>query len=163
MIRRFFAHLRRRGRDRAGVAAVEFALIAPLLITLLGAAVDLGNAIDRSIRLENAARTGAQYATRAPGDTAGAQAAALAVLTAIPGWSDASVTVSAMACTCLGANGAGTGTPNAGTCGTCPGTSGEARYVTVTATRPFTPIFPTSSFIPFNNLGATSRNVVARM
>jgi Flp pilus assembly protein TadG len=129
---------------------------------LVGAAVDLGTAIDRSIRLENAARTGAQYATRAPDDTAGAQAVALAALTAIPGWGSASVTVSAAACECLGANGAGAGSPSAGACGTsCP--NGQARYITVTATRPFVPIFPTSAIIPFNNLGASSSNVVARL
>src|SRR3954468_19227017 len=58
--------------DRAGAALVEFALIAPVLISLLGGAVDLGGAIALSLRVENAAHTGAQYATRMPSDTTGA-------------------------------------------------------------------------------------------
>lgn len=159
-MQRILISLRRHAGDRTGVAAIEFALIAPLLITLLGAAVDLGIAIDRSIRLENAARTGAQYATRAPSDTAGAQAAALASSTAIADWGGATVTVGPMFCTCPPAN-AGTGGPGVGCTSTCA--TGLARYITVTATRPFAPIFPTSAFIPFNNLGASTGQVAARV
>ena len=161
MMRRLFASLPRLARDCTGVAAVEFAVVAPVLITLLGAAVDLGTAVDRSIRLENAARTGAQYATRKPGDATGAQTAAMAALTAVPGWSGATVTVGQMQCECLSANGAGGGNLSSANCSaTC--SNGMARYITVTAMRSFTPIFPTSAFIPFNNLGASTSSVVAR-
>ena len=143
-------------RSRAGVAAVEFAIIAPVLITLVGAAVDLGTGVERAIRLENAARAGAQYATRTPSDTAGARAAALATLS---DWSNVTVTAGPMACTCPTSGASGGPVVGCGT--TCP--TGMARYITVTASRPFTPIFPTSALIPFNNLGTSTASVVARI
>lgn len=144
-------------RSRAGIAAVEFAIIAPVLITLVGAAVDLGTGIERAIRLENAARAGAQYATRTPSDTAGARAAALATLS---DWSNVAVTAGPMVCTCP-TSGASGGPVVA--CGTAICATGMARYITVTASRPFTPIFPTSTLIPFNNLGTSTASVVARI
>ena len=52
MIHSFLALLGKGSRGRGGVAAVEFAIIAPVLIMLLGGAVDIGTAVDRSIRLE---------------------------------------------------------------------------------------------------------------
>jgi Flp pilus assembly protein TadG len=51
---------RRRGRRR-GAAAAELALILPLLITLVLAAVDFGRFVSLYIALANAARSGAQY------------------------------------------------------------------------------------------------------
>lgn len=157
MIHSFLALLGKGSRGRGGVAAVEFAIIAPVLIMLLGGAVDIGTAVDRSIRLENAARTAAQYVTRAPADSAGAQSAAMATLAGMTG---ASVTVGAMACRCPA-----TGSAVGGAvvdCGTTCAT-GMVKSITVTATRPFAPIFPTSAIIPFNNLGATTSNVVVRL
>jgi Flp pilus assembly protein TadG len=45
-----------------GVAAVEFAILAPLLILMLIAMVDLGIGILRKMQVENAAHAGGQYA-----------------------------------------------------------------------------------------------------
>jgi Flp pilus assembly protein TadG len=50
----------RRGRRR-GAAATELALILPLLVTLVLAAVDYGRFVSLYISLANAARAGAQY------------------------------------------------------------------------------------------------------
>ncbi|MBX6742368.1 MAG: pilus assembly protein [Acetobacteraceae bacterium] len=156
---RFLAPLRHSSRDRAGVAAIEFAIISPLMVMLLGAAVDLGFAIERSIRLENAARTGAQFATRDSTNLTGARDAALARISDLPG---ASVPTPVIACLCPNADGTVSGTPSTGTCSTSCAT-GMARFISVTATSTFTPIFPTSAFIPFNSIGATTSNVVARL
>lgn len=60
-----------RRADVAGVAAVEFALIAPVLLTLLAGAFDLGRALDQSIRMESAALAGAQLAIVQRGATQG--------------------------------------------------------------------------------------------
>lgn len=142
-----------------GVAAVEFALIAPILISLFGAAVDLGRGIERAIRLETAARAGAQYATLKPQDGA---AILSAVNTALTGVSGASISVGGIVCNCPDANGAPSGSTDSSVCGnTCA--TGMARYRTITITAPFTPIFPTSRYVPWNALGTVSRNVVARL
>jgi hypothetical protein len=67
-----------------------------------------------------------------------------------------------MTCECLGTSGASTGTGTESVCGTyC--TNGMARIITVTTSRPFTPTFPTSSFIPFNRISATTRTLVIRV
>lgn len=48
-------------RDRSGVSAVEFALVAPvLLISLLGV-VDIGNVVYQRADMESALRAGIQY------------------------------------------------------------------------------------------------------
>lgn len=141
----------------SGVAAVEFAIIAPVMIALLGGAVDIGIAVDRAIRLENAARTAAQHITRMPTATAAAETAGLATLAGAAG---ATVTVAPAVCQCP-PNGAAIGGAVVACTSTCA--NGMAIYVTVTATQPFTPIFPTSAIIPFNNLGATSSDVVVRL
>ncbi|MBW8269077.1 TadE family protein [Caldovatus aquaticus] len=65
-VRRTGARLVRRLRDRRGVSALEFALLLPVLITVLMGAFDLGNAFQQSIRLEAAARAGAQAAFYSP-------------------------------------------------------------------------------------------------
>jgi Flp pilus assembly protein TadG len=54
-----------------GVAAVEFALAAPILVLALISLGDLGLAGAERMRLIDAARAGAQYATAHPTDSAG--------------------------------------------------------------------------------------------
>ena len=48
-------------RDNRGNAAVEFALLMPILLLLLSGLIDFGRAFFTSMELENAARAGAQY------------------------------------------------------------------------------------------------------
>jgi Flp pilus assembly protein TadG len=66
------------GACRRGTAAVEFALVAPFLLLLLGGIVELGRAVYDSAALAGAARAGAQYAWIQPNDNAGIVAAAAA-------------------------------------------------------------------------------------
>jgi len=54
--------LRRIGREGSGIAAMEFALIAPLLGLILFGVLDYGLVSARKMALANAARAGAQYA-----------------------------------------------------------------------------------------------------
>lgn len=76
MIRRLL-----RGRDR-GVSAIEFALVMPVVMLIMLGVADYGNALQQSLRLEAAARAGAQVAFTRPGDTG---------TTAFPAATDASV------------------------------------------------------------------------
>jgi Flp pilus assembly protein TadG len=65
---------------RDGAAAVEFAIVLPLLMFLFGIGVDFARAFYAHLIITNAARTGALYACDNPTkstDTAGIQAAAL--------------------------------------------------------------------------------------
>lgn len=143
-----------RRADSRGIAAVEFAIIAPVVLLLLAGATDLGRAVESSIRLENAARAGAQFALRAPNDTAGIRAAAEAG--AGPG---ATVTVTRPPCQCPTATGANGAVVDCNaSCAT-----GMARYVRISITQPFVPLFPTSALIPFDAIGATNANVLARL
>jgi Flp pilus assembly protein TadG len=49
-------------RDRRGVAAVEFALVAPVLAGILLPMADLGIGAYKKMRVQDAAESGAQYA-----------------------------------------------------------------------------------------------------
>jgi Flp pilus assembly protein TadG len=121
----FIPALRIASADRRGAAALEFAIVLPLLAGVLTAVVDLGGAIQQTQRLEAAARAGAQYAMTASTDQSGI---ASAVRGALPGWTDVTVQSTAMRCVCPG-----TGTV---TCtSACAGRM--QRYVTVAVTRPF--------------------------
>ena len=53
---------------RRGAAAIEFAIILPLLMLLLLGAADFGRCFHMSIAINNAARTGAEYASMHPFD-----------------------------------------------------------------------------------------------
>jgi len=50
------------GGDRRGIAAVEFALIAPFLITVVVGLVDLGVGLHHAMQVDAAAQAGLQYA-----------------------------------------------------------------------------------------------------
>jgi Flp pilus assembly protein TadG len=47
---------------RSGTAAIELVLVLPILITIIGGAVDLGRIIEGDLKLSNAVRVGADYA-----------------------------------------------------------------------------------------------------
>ncbi len=159
--------------NRRGVAAVEFALIAPILVILLGAATDLGRAIERAIRLENAARAGAQLLTVNPlATSADAEAAMRAAFEPFGSISGVTFTpnVTGASCGCLDATtGAVLSSPapstNACPVPSCPNNNlgGVVVYRTVRAQATFAPLFPTSQLIPFNNLGTLQRDVVVRL
>ncbi|HVY84613.1 MAG TPA: TadE/TadG family type IV pilus assembly protein [Caulobacterales bacterium] len=61
---RFTARLRRFARETRGLAAVEFALIAPMMVFLLFGAVELIDALDVDQRVQNAASSLADVVSR---------------------------------------------------------------------------------------------------
>jgi Flp pilus assembly protein TadG len=65
-------------RRNAGVAALEFGLLAPVFLILFAGIVDIGNALYTRICLEAAIATGANYALASAGNVTSAAGAALA-------------------------------------------------------------------------------------
>ena len=123
-LNRFFARV---VGDQSGVAAVELALIAPVLTLMSIAVTDIGMGVYRKMQVENAAQVGAQYAMRNGFDTDAISKAVISstnssAITASP----APVTF----CGCATVSGI-----NAASCGTtCPGvTSLAGTYTTVSA------------------------------
>jgi Flp pilus assembly protein TadG len=57
--------------DEGGLAAIEFGLIAPFLVLLVVAAIDLGTGIHKAMQAQNAAEAGAVYASRHAFDLTG--------------------------------------------------------------------------------------------
>lgn len=94
-----------KGRDR-GAAAVEFALLLPLLLLLVFGIIDFGRLLNAQVTLTQAAREGARLVslgqpnvtTRTQGAATGLKNVTVTVLTACPvgssGSSDATVKVS---------------------------------------------------------------------
>ncbi|MBB5690293.1 pilus assembly protein [Roseomonas alkaliterrae] len=130
----------RRRLDR-GASALEFALTAPIVLFITLAVVDFGNALQRTIRLESAARAGAQVAFSQPDDQNAIRAAILQSL-GIPATGtnnpagNTSISVSS-SCLCpppgTTAFDCSTGDPVA----SC-GTDDFRQYVSVTVSQPFT-------------------------
>lgn len=56
--------LNRLRRSRGGVAAVEFALVLPLLLLILVAIVEIGRVMSQASAVEKGLRAGAQFAAR---------------------------------------------------------------------------------------------------
>jgi Flp pilus assembly protein TadG len=119
-------HLLQLARDRRGVAALEFAVILPVLALTLMGVIDLGGAIQQSLRLEAAARAGAQYAMSAPTNSGGIAAA---VRSALPGWNDVQVQPTTMTCVCPGSG--------ATSCTSTSCATALQRFVSITVTRSY--------------------------
>ncbi len=117
--------LHRLRHDRSGTAAVEMALITPVLVTIMLLVVELGSAIEQTLRLEAAARAGALHAAALPSDTSGM---VQTVRAALEGWSDVDVATPVVTCECPGVG------PT-----TCGGScvAPLERFVTISVSRPF--------------------------
>jgi Flp pilus assembly pilin Flp len=127
--------LTRLARCSKGVSALEFALIAPIMALLVMGGFDLGSIVQQSLRLEAAARAGAQHAFSRPSDTAGIAAAIRANL---PGWTDITVPSPVQVCRCPDGTSVSCG-------GALCGTEPPAIYISVQVSRPFTAITPLSA------------------
>lgn len=154
--------------DRRGVAAVEMALIAPVLLLILAGTVDLGGVIYTRFQLSSAVNAATNYAivnvanvNSTGGPTLATNLATLVANVNGSAWANSAVTVNAgpTAANTSGTAGSGgtasaadscycpTGTTpsitwgTAKSCGT-PCASGYAgMFVLVTATRTYTPFF----------------------
>lgn len=123
------------GEGISGIAAIEFAVFAPILMVLFLCTVDLGLGFYRKIQVQNAAQAGAQYAVlngfKSSGiTTAVTSATNFAAIAASPAPSQS--------CGCPSTTGI-----VAATCGsTCSSGSQAGTYVVVSAQATYTTLFP---------------------
>jgi len=89
-------------RDRRGSAAIELAIVAPLLLTLLGGVLDVGFGLQEAMLAQNAAEAGALYAATHGWDAAGIEAA---IVAAAPDSGIAATPPPSRFCGCATANG----------------------------------------------------------
>jgi Flp pilus assembly protein TadG len=154
---------------REGTAAVELALLSPLLLLLLAGIIDFARAYDQEIELSSAVAAAGQYALINAASINSSNASSLAAtLSGIvansngAAWAGATVTVNngatsavsngassssgtaanANSCWCPG-GGSGAWTWGApATCGSaCAGGTLAGKFVTISGTRAFSPIF----------------------
>jgi Flp pilus assembly protein TadG len=119
---RFFRTL----RDDRGVAAIEFALILPILVAMVLFGLDGWMRINQVSQMRSALQAGARYYQGGGSDDAAAAQLAMAAWASQPG--DAAVN-SARACTCGGAG--------ASCSSLCANLDVPHTYVTLTATGTF--------------------------
>ncbi|HRQ80295.1 MAG TPA: TadE/TadG family type IV pilus assembly protein [Azospirillaceae bacterium] len=112
--------------DRKGAAAIETALLFPVLLLLGAGVADFGFGVYDHMRLTSAVRAGTQTALQYPDDAAGIQAAVETALALAPG--AATVTVAA-SCECPGGGEVDCGV------GVCQ-TGTMRKHVTVSVTQP---------------------------
>lgn len=116
-----------------GTAAIEFAIIAPVLLVLLFGVVELGFAVHQAMQVQDAAEAGAVYAGKYGWDQAGIAAAVVhatgaEAITANP--------APAQFCGCPSVGGIAAVDCTA----TCADGNGAETYVRVSASKAYTPI-----------------------
>jgi Flp pilus assembly protein TadG len=84
----------RLGKDRSGASAVEFALIAPPLLLILGAIVDFGLTLNNYLELTDAVRVGARQFAISGSSSTPMSTATTAIQTAAPNLTAGSISVS---------------------------------------------------------------------
>jgi len=162
-------------RSRTGIAAIEFAFVVPVFLILLVGAVDLGLMLFEDYKLEQAVAAGAEYAAVNPTDVNSTNGPTLASSIAATvesangtAWANdvvvvnngPTVTVTNGTATSSGTNSNAdscycpTGSPpnwtwgSAVTCGSACGAGATAgKFVTITATAPYTPLLTAYGFI----------------
>jgi uncharacterized membrane protein len=126
--------LRDLARDERGLAAVEFALVAPVLVLLLAGGIDSARLISQTMQVKAAAQAGAD-AARSKGWNAPyiAQSVSAAVTSSITASPAPTLT---LACV----SGGNIVPSQAASCGAGQGAPG--RFVTVSAHKDFKPLMP---------------------
>lgn len=135
--------------DKRAVAALEMALMAPVLTTVMIAALDVGGAVLTKAQIARALAGSAEYATLA-GQNAVASATIVTNARAIAGTVSSSFAGTPTVTAVVNNNAASgskccpgaTWSCSTSTSFTCADGSAPGIYLTVTATYPFTPLFP---------------------
>ena len=119
---------------RRGNATVEFGLILPVAVLVIAGLIEFGIAAYDGTSLEDAARVGAQYAIQKGLDTTGIQTA----VTGATKMTAATLNVTSQQfCECSGTWGTHVDCTT-----TCSGNVPLAKFIQVSVTQTYTPIFP---------------------
>ncbi|HVO26848.1 MAG TPA: TadE/TadG family type IV pilus assembly protein [Candidatus Margulisiibacteriota bacterium] len=172
-------------RDRRGVAAVEFALFSVVFLVILAGTVDIGNLIFSTYQLDATVSAGAQYAVVNATSVSSTNGATLASsISAVVnnghgtggGWSNTVVVNNGPTTTTSDGSPSSSGTAlNADRCYCPTGSPGSwswgssqicgagcggggiaGKFVSITATRTFTPFFPAWGILSGNTLTRTA-------
>jgi len=171
-------------RSRSGVAAIEFAIIAPLYILLMAGMLNLGGAIYVKMTVDSAITSASTYALAKGDSITAAGAATLAdqiagMLATELGLTDSTISVdvnngavlsisggvkrtngtaaNADLCYCPAANGAVVVWGSAVACASqCPSGGFAGKFVTVAASRPFTPMFPVNYIVSASSFAGSA-------
>ena len=127
--------VRAAAKDVRGVAAIEFAVIVPVLLFMMVAIVDFGTAIYSDMEVQNAAQAGAQYAI-AHGFNATSISSAVTNANNLPGMTVASGPTEFCGCA------TSTGVTTIACSSTCTGGSTPGTYVSLSARATYTTIVP---------------------
>ncbi len=137
--------------DRRGLAAIEFALVAPVLLLLLGGITDFGLVRWGKSELANGIAQGVDYALlQGPSVTAASVKAMVQAGSSRSGLSPSvTITITGPACYCLSRFPASLVTPSTAlsasyTCtGTCPSpAAAPGAFLTITASYVYQPLMP---------------------
>jgi Flp pilus assembly protein TadG len=123
--------------DRGGAASVEFALLLPLLVTLVVGIIDYAQLAYQSMEVAAAAQAGADYALHNGYNASGIQGA----VTAATGLTVTATPAPQLATACVSG-----GAIVATAASTCASGGAPGSYVTVAAQATFTPILAWASF-----------------
>ena len=166
--------LTRLARSRQGVAAVEFAFIAPILLILMASVSQISLFVFKRMKANEAVSSAANSALSSgaglTSSTADSTANLLAAILRAPdkdgtalvlingsrqyNITATSVTASGPAsaadeCRCPSSNGASISWGSAVACtSTCPSGAPAGKYVSISYSRPYKPIFPTYGIVP---------------
>jgi Flp pilus assembly protein TadG len=149
---RMWVSVRRFKRDRGngirGVVAIEFAMIAMMLIIMTIGTVDMGMGFYRKMEVQNAAQAGARYAMVKGFDVAGIAAAVSAATT----YTDIVASEPSTFYGCPSATGVTTVPQNT----VCPDGTQAGEYVTVSTSATYSTILPLPLFPSSFDFGAQS-------
>ena len=129
----YFRLQRMLGKEE-GSSMVELALVTPMMVLLLLAAIDFARAYYLSMELVGAAHAGAEYGITSHTDTAGMKAAAQADAPDVP---NLSVTTPTWGCECSDGTGSSASCSSKPTCAT-----NMVYWVKVKASSTYTTIYP---------------------
>lgn len=136
-----------------GTAALELAIVAPVLLAMLGGVADFGMAFRLKSVLAAGVDAGAVYAfaeaQQTPGSSGSFSSSAVAAaVAAVPGLSGAIVTVSPHPGSyCVATSGSGATLKAVSSGSTCTDGSAPGTYITINASLPFQPLMPFYSML----------------
>ena len=157
-MRKILFNLKRMIRDEGAVAAIEFALIVPILTLLLAASVDYGMYIREGMQAQSLSRRAAEYVVRG-GQEAAVEADVIETSSFYSGTpvNRTSITYKGETqCECAGGGGA------IDCSSFCPGHDYLRSYFAVTITAVYTPLLPYPGIMDGVTLTGYSRLQYAR-